>query len=117
MSRNPYETKRIADYSPPRNEKFDAPGKYYNSLIKPTLHKASNSTSALKTVVYEKPVPCEVVNALYLYPKINDCKVKDELLNERRTLRMAQMKNQSKVIKETRNMYGLPVKQKEVKFN
>ena len=56
------------------------PGKYYNSLVKPSIHRNNKSVSALKQpMIYSKSVDPEVVNALYLRPKLVNFPIKDEL--------------------------------------
>ena len=83
------------------------PGKFYNSLVKPSIHKINKSVSALKPMIYTKPVDHEVLNALYLQPKILDFSVRDELAASRAAFRLENM-NQSKVMSAA--------KSKEVKF-
>ena len=107
MSSNPYEQAAIDRYVPHRQEKFLHPGKYYNSLVKPTVHKINKSVSVLKPMIYSKPINHEVLNALYLQPKVIDLPVTDELASSRAAFRLENM-NQSKVMSAT--------KSKEVKF-
>ena len=47
-------------------------------MVKPTVHKINKSVSALKPMIYNKPINHEVLNALYLQPKVLDFSVKDE---------------------------------------
>ena len=54
--------------------------KYYNSLIKPSIHRQNNSLSELKPMIYRRPIAHEVVNALYLKPQIENCDIKVKLL-------------------------------------
>ena len=46
--------------------------KYYNSLIKPSMHRQNKSVSDLKPLVYKKTIDPEVVNALYLKPRFTN---------------------------------------------
>ena len=73
------------------------PGKYYNSLVKPSIHRNNKSVSALKPMIYSKPVDHEVVNALFLKPKLIDCPIKDELTATRAAYNTQHI-NQSKVM-------------------
>ena len=106
MANNPYEQATIDKYVPYVQKKFLEPCRYYNSLVKPSIHKINKSVSALKPMVYSKPADHEVVNALYLQPKVITCAIKDELYESKRAHKLEHM-SQSKV---------MSARKKEVKF-
>ena len=106
MANNPYEQASIDKYVPFVQQKFLEPCRYYNSLVKPSIRKINKSVSALKPMVYAKPADPEVLNALYLRPKVITGAIKDELYESKRAQKLENM-SESKV---------MSARKKEVKF-